>query len=138
MNTPEEIRGMLDAQSFCVVGASRDSDKYGHQVFRAIQSDGKRVYPVNPNAEAIGSAKCYANVADLPETVDVAVFVVPPYLVDEIVPQCHKLGINQIWMQPGADSREAVEYCEENNMPVVAGECIMTLLWGEITDDDMP
>jgi len=80
MNTPEEIQGMLGARSFCVVGASRDPEKYGHAVFRAIQSDGKTVYPVNPNADSIGKSRCYASVGDLPETVEVAVFVVPPDL----------------------------------------------------------
>ena len=137
MNTPEEIQGMLQARSFCVVGASRDPGKYGHSVFRAIQSDGKTVYPVNPNADSIGKSTCYPSLADLPETVDVAVFVVPPEIVEEIVPECGRLGIKSIWMQPGAISQSAVDFCEANGMPVVAGECIMTLLWGDVVDDDM-
>jgi len=137
MNTPEEIQGMLGARSFCVVGASRDPEKYGHAVFRAIQSDGKTVYPVNPNADSIGKSRCYASVGDLPETVEVAVFVVPPEIVEETVPDCHRVGIKSIWMQPGAISQAAIDYCEANAMPVVAGECIMTLLWGDVVDDDM-
>jgi len=128
---------MLEAQTFCVVGASRDPAKYGHSVFRAIQSAGKNVYPVNPNADSIGKTTCYSSVADLPETVDVAVFVVPPEIVEETVPECLRLGIKKMWMQPGAISQAAIDYCDANGMPVVAGECIMTLLWGDVVDDDM-
>jgi len=137
VNTPEEIQGMLEARNFCVVGASRDPAKYGHSVLRAIQSDGKTAYPVNPHADSIGKSTCYPSVADLPETVEVAVFVVPPDIVEETVPECHRLGIKNIWMQPGAISQAAIDYCEANEMPVVAGECIMTLLWGDVVDDDM-
>jgi hypothetical protein len=135
MNTPEEIQSMVDARSYCVVGASRDPRKYGYQVYRAIKSEGKKVYPVNPNAELIGNSVCYASVKDLPETVDVAVFVVPEDVVEETVPECHALGIKNIWMQPGAESRAAIDYCEAHGIPVVAGECIMIRFRTEIDDD---
>lgn len=135
MNTREEIQTMLEAQKFCVVGASRDREKYGHTVFRSIQSEGKTVYPINPNTDAIGKTKCYPSVSELPETVDVAVFVVPPEIVEETVPVCHRLGIRNIWMQPGAISQAAIDYCEANSLRVVAGECMMTLLRGELDDD---
>lgn len=137
MNTSAEIEGMLEARSFCVVGASRDPEKYGYAVYQAIKSSGKKVYPVNPNAQAIGTSPCYANVQALPETVDVAVFVVPPAVVETVVPEAFALGVKQMWMQPGAISEAAVEFCEANGIPVVAGECIMTRLHEEIADDDM-
>ena len=135
MNSSDEIQGMLQAPSFCVIGASRDKEKYGHAIFRAIQAEGRKTYPVNPNADVIGKTKCYHTVDDLPEPVDVAVFVVPPDVVEQVVTDCHRVGINNIWMQPGAVSQEAVDYCRENHIAVVAGECIMTLLWGDVDDD---
>ena len=137
MNTPEEIQLMLEAKSYCVIGASRNPEKYGYKVFRSIKSEGKTVYPVNPNAELIGQTTCYPSVRELPETVNVAVLIVPPSIVAEQVPACVELGIRGIWMQPGAVSNEAIQYCESNGIPVVAGECIMTKLWNIGMDDDM-
>lgn len=135
MNTPEEIESMLAARSYCVIGASRDIKKYGYAVYRALKSDGKAVYPVNPFTDSIGKSVCYPSVRDLPETVDVAVFVVPPDVVAQTVPECHAAGIKNIWMQPGAESQAAIAYCEQHKIPVVAGDCIMTHMRNEFDDD---
>jgi uncharacterized protein len=135
MNSAEEIESMVGAHSFCVIGASRDTSKFGYAVYRSLKSDGKKTYPVNPNAEFIDRSVCYPSVRDLPETVDVAVFVVPPPSVGSIVRECHAAGIKNIWMQPGAESTDAIDYCEANGLRVVAGECIMTRLRPEVDDD---
>jgi hypothetical protein len=44
---------------FAVVGASRDSKKYGYQVYRDLRNAGYRVYPVNPNVNEVLGDKCY-------------------------------------------------------------------------------
>ena len=48
------ILEFLDKKNvFAVVGASKDPEKYGHQVYRDLRNNGYRVYPVNPNADEI-------------------------------------------------------------------------------------
>jgi uncharacterized protein len=132
MNTPEETQSMLNARSYCVIGASRDPDKFGFKVFRAIKADGKKTYPVNPNTGIIGKATCYPTVRDLPETVEVAVFVVPPEVTEQVLPECHATGINSVWLQQGSESDAAIAYCLDNGMSLVAGgPCIMTMLWDD-------
>jgi hypothetical protein len=42
-----------------------------------------------------------------------------------VVKEAHELGLNRVWMQPGAESEAAIDYCEENGMEVVHGTCIM-------------
>jgi predicted CoA-binding protein len=37
----------------------------------------------------------------------------------------HAARVGMVWMQPGAESREALRYCEENGVGVVSRECIM-------------
>src|SRR5262245_56238490 len=49
------IEEILSQRRFAVVGASRDRDKFGYKVFRALKVAGYAVYPVNPNAELIDS-----------------------------------------------------------------------------------
>jgi predicted CoA-binding protein len=41
------------------------------------------------------------------------------------VKQCLQKGIKYVWMQPGAESEKAVEFCKENNIKVIYGTCIM-------------
>ncbi|NOY06371.1 MAG: CoA-binding protein, partial [Chlorobi bacterium] len=37
-------------------------------------------------------------------------------------------GIRRIWMQQGAESEEAIRFCEEHGINVVHGECIMMFM----------
>ncbi|MEM1745407.1 MAG: CoA-binding protein [Candidatus Nezhaarchaeales archaeon] len=122
----ELIREFLDRRNvFAVVGASRDPQKYGYQVYRDLKSAGYKVYPVNPNAQEVLGDKCYPSLKELPAKPDVVVTVVPPQVTELVVEECKELGVRKIWMQPGSESEKAVEYCEENNIAVVHGACIM-------------
>lgn len=110
---------------FAVVGASRDPEKYGHQVYRDLRAAGYNVYPVNPNADEILGSKCYANLEALPEKPDVVDLVVPPRVTEKTVEACKKLGIAKVWMQPGSESEKSIRFCRENEMDVVHGVCVM-------------
>ncbi|MCD6504864.1 CoA-binding protein, partial [Candidatus Bathyarchaeota archaeon] len=107
------------------VGASRNPKKYGHQVYRNLRSAGYRVYPVNPNADEVLGDKCYPSLEDLPVKPDVVDVVVPPNVTEEVVKTCKKLGISKVWMQPGSESEEAINFCKENGIELVYGVCVM-------------
>lgn len=120
------IREFLDKKNvFAVVGASRNPEKYGHQVFKDLRSADYRVYPVNPNADDILGDRCYPTLEDLPEKPDVADFVVPPKVTEQLVKTCKRLGIEKIWLQPGSESETAIDFCKENGMDIVHGVCVM-------------
>jgi len=36
-------------------------------------------------------------------------------------------GIKNVWMQQGAESDEAIQYCQEHGLNEVHGECIMSV-----------
>jgi predicted CoA-binding protein len=110
---------------FAVVGASRNPMKYGHQVYKDLRNAGYTVYPVNPNANEILGDKCYARLESLPEIPQVVDLVVPPEATNEVVKVCEKLGIRRVWMQPGSESRIALDFCKENDIEVVCGVCVM-------------
>jgi predicted CoA-binding protein len=110
---------------FAVVGASRNPMKYGHQVYKDLRNAGYTVYPVNPNANEILGDKCYARLESLPEIPQVVDLVVPPEATNEAVKVCKKLGIRRVWMQPGSESRMALDFCKENDIEVVYGVCVM-------------
>lgn len=70
---------LLNAQSIAIVGASPVPNKASGMMLDFLLRSGYegRVYPVNPRYDAIGETRCYASIDDLPETVDVAVLVLP-------------------------------------------------------------
>jgi predicted CoA-binding protein len=73
--------------------------------------------------------KCYPNLKSIPDGVDGVVIVTPPEAAEQIVRECAEIGISRVWMHrsfgPGSVSEEAVQYCEENNISVIAGACPM-------------
>jgi len=110
---------------FTVVGVSRDSKKYGHQVYNDLKKAGYTVYPINPNADEILGNRCYHSLGELPEKPDVVDIVVPPEITEKIIKECKNLGIKRIWMQPGSESEKAINYCKKNNIGLIHGVCVM-------------
>lgn len=108
-----------------IVGASRNPEKYGYKVYKDLKEAEYKVYPVNPNASEILGDKCYPNLESLPVKPDVVNIVVPPNITEKIVKECKKLNIKKVWMQTGAESEEAIKFCNENGIDVVYGVCIM-------------
>ena len=122
----KDIARMLDATTFAVVGASHRPEKYGHIAYQMLKALGKTAYAVNPRAADVHGDRCYPSLADLPVVPDVAVMVVPPAVTEAAVAECARLGVPNVWMQPGAESTEAVVACHMHGIAVVSGgPCIM-------------
>jgi predicted CoA-binding protein len=122
----ELIKEFLNKKNiFAVVGASRDPQKYGFQVFRDLKSAGYKVYPINPNADEILGDKCYPSLEVLPKKPDVVDIVVPPRATEHVIEACKRVGITKVWMQPGSESEKAIKFCEENGIQTVHGVCVM-------------
>lgn len=111
--------------TFAVVGASKDPEKYGHRVYKDLREAGYAVYPVNPNAKEILGDKCYPDLEKLPKKPDVVDVVVPPKITEEIVKTCKRLGITKVWMQPGSESETAIRFCDGNGIDVIHDVCVM-------------
>jgi len=108
-----------------VIGASRDPEKYGFQVYKDLKNAGYKVYAINPNADEILGDRCYPDLKDLPMKPDVVDVVVPPKVTEKVVEACKELGITRVWMQPGSESENAINFCEKNGIDVVHGVCVM-------------
>ena len=120
------IKEFLDKKNvFAVIGASRDPEKYGFQVYKDLKTAGYKVYAVNPNADEILSDRCYPDLKDLPIKPDVVDVVVPPKVTEKVVEACKELGITRVWMQPGSESETAINFCVKNGIDVIHGICVM-------------
>jgi hypothetical protein len=61
----------------------------------------------------------------LPKDAEGVVIVVPPAKAEGLVKEAHAKGINQVWLQQGAESKAALAYCSQNEMNAISGECIL-------------
>jgi predicted CoA-binding protein len=119
------ISDFVNRRVWAVVGASQDRSKYGNIVYRNLRDAGYTVYPVNPRVGKVEGATAYPTLADLPEMPDVIDLVVPPPTTEKVVEEAWKSGLTRIWMQPGAESKAAIEYCRVHDMQVVYDACAM-------------
>lgn len=121
----ELIKEFMAQKKFAVIGATDNPEKYGNRIFKNLTKRGYEVYPVNPNQKEIEGTKCYPTLSDVPVKVDVVDFVVPPRVTESILKECKKLGLDNIWLQPGSESDAAIAFCRDNNLKVVYGTCVM-------------
>lgn len=120
---PDEV--LRNSKTFAVVGATRNRDKYGYQIFRILTDYGYKAYAVNPNYPSIEENPCFPSLAELPEKPDVVVTVVQPEVTETIIEEAHRLGIPIIWMPPGSGSEAAVSKCESCRLAHLDDACVI-------------
>src|SRR5579871_6437350 len=95
---PSSVAEFLAGKRFAVAGVSRSPAQAANAVFRKLRSSGFEVFPVNPNASEVESARCYPDLASIPGHVDGVVIATHPNVSVKIVRQCAGLGIRQVWL----------------------------------------
>lgn len=129
MVTDKQLDKFFASEAFGVVGASANRDKYGNKVLRVYLQHGKKAIPVNPREKDIEGIPCVSGVPELPGEVRSISVITPPAVTEQVVEMAIAKGIENIWMQPGAESPAAVEACRKNNINVIAdGSCILVVL----------
>jgi predicted CoA-binding protein len=116
------IQEILAQRTLALVGVSRGGKKMGNGIYRELKNKGYKVFPVHPQAEKIEGLK------SLPETVGAVVICVPPAQTEVLVQEAFDAGITRVWIQQGAESYAAIRYCENHEMTIVHGQCIMMFL----------
>jgi predicted CoA-binding protein len=129
MSIQEKIDAFLESGPFAVVGASTSRAKYGNKVLRAYQQAGREAHPVNPRASEVEGATCYPDLGSIPGEVGAVSIITPPAITEQVVEQAVERGIGHLWMQPGAESEEAVRRAEEAGIEVIhGGPCLLVVL----------
>ncbi len=118
---------MLEKKVWAVVGANDNPEKYGNMIYKKLKSSGYEVYPVNPGYESIEGEKCYSDLSSLPQKPDVIDMVVSPKRGSAIIEEAARLGIKNIWLQPGTYDENLMELIEKNGLSAVKA-CVLVAL----------
>lgn len=130
------LRFFLEPTAIAVIGASRDRNTVGGQLFHnTLESGFEGVsYPVNPHADVVQSVHSYGSVAELPEDVELAVIVVPAVAVVDAARECAAHGVRALIVisagftevgPEGAErERELVGVCREAGMRLIGPNCL--------------
>jgi uncharacterized protein len=125
MATLKQINEFLDSQPIALVGVSRNPKKFGYAAFKELKEKGMKIVPVNPVADQILGEKSYPNVKALPSEIQGIIIFTKKDKTAAVVREAKEKGINQIWVQQMADSKEALNELNGSGINFVTGECIL-------------
>ena len=130
------VRALLCPRSIAVIGASRNRQTIGGRLFRNL-IDGEftgPVYPVNPAARSVQGVRAYASILEIPDSVDIALVVVPADAVATVARECARHGVKGLVVisagfseigAVGAERQaELLAICREAGMRLVGPNCM--------------
>ena len=134
MTTPLDVKAnhFLAQKRIAVAGVSRDTSHHpaANLIYRRLKKTGHEVFAVNPRMQTFEGDRCYPNLQAIPGGVDGVVIITRPKTTEQIVHDCADAGIRRVWMHESIGkgssvSKEAVEYCRQRDISVIAGACPM-------------
>jgi hypothetical protein len=84
-----------------------------------------KVIPINPTEKEILGERVYPTLSESKNKIDVVIFVTQPKTTEKILEEVKILGIKNVWLQPGAQSNTAIEFCKKNTIECIHDACIM-------------
>jgi len=125
MNTGQDIKDFVTQKTLAIVGVSRAPQSFGSYAVKELREKGYRIFLMNPFTDSIRGEKCYARVAAIPEKVGGALFLTPPEATEMAVREAVEAGVRRLWIQQGAESKEALAFCNDDRLHVVTNQCIL-------------
>lgn len=126
-NVESNIADTLKLPRWAVVGASPNPERYSHQIMTLLRERGYTVLPVRPGRDEIDGLPCYATLSDIPEPPDVVDMVVNPSIGLGVMEEVKRLGIKHVWLQPGSESPEILEFARANGIAAYEA-CVLVAL----------
>jgi len=126
INNPNDLRRILqEARVIAVVGYSDKPHRTSYRIGRYLREAGYKVYPVNPSVVEIDGVRSYANLAEVPEPIDIVNVFRRSEFLAEVVEQAIAVGAKAVWAQLGVVDELAAKKAEEAGLSVVMDRCIM-------------
>lgn len=126
-------------QGVAIIGASSKPNKLSFGILKNLTSYGYQgeIYPVNPGSSEILGKKCYSDILQVPDPVDLAVIVLPAALVLDAIKDCGKRGIKAITLISGGFKefgpegeeleKQVVAFVHQSGMRMVGPNCVGTM-----------
>ena len=135
-----KVHDFLAQKRIAVVGVSRDNRHHpvGNLIYRRLKKTGHDTFAVNPHMQTFEGDRCFPDLRSIPGGVDGVMIITRPEVTEQIVHDCNDAGIRRVWMHQSfakgstSVSPDAVEYCRQHDISVIAGACPM--MYGDGVD----
>ncbi|HXV37964.1 MAG TPA: CoA-binding protein [Nitrosopumilaceae archaeon] len=125
LHTDEQIRKFYSLKNIAVVGMSKNPEKAAHYVPKYFADKGYNIIPVNPTTDEILGRKCYHEINEVNELIDIVDVFRPSDQVMPIVEEAIKKKPKVIWLQEGIHNKEAEELARNAGIEVVFNRCML-------------
>ena len=124
-HTDEQIRKFYSLKNIVVVGMSKNPEKAAYYVPKYLADKGYGIIPVNPTADEILGRKCYHNISEVKESIDIVDIFRPSDQVMPVVEAAIKKKPKVIWLQEGIHNQEAEELGRKAGIEIVFNRCML-------------
>jgi len=124
-HSDEEIIEILNLKKVAVIGMSKHQEKAAHFVPKYLSENGFDIIPVNPNSDEILNKKCYKEINDIKDDIDIVDVFRPSEDVLPFVKDVIKKNPKVIWLQEGIHNEEAENLAREHGIDVVFNRCML-------------
>jgi predicted CoA-binding protein len=123
---PATIRALLKTvKNIAVVGFSPAPSRPSHNISRQMQRFGYKIIPVRPGISGGLGEKAYRDLAAVPDRIDLVNLFRNGKYASEVVDECLRAGVKNLWLQEGCVNEEAAERARAAGMTVVMDRCIL-------------
>ncbi len=121
----DEIRSILSLKKVAVIGMSKHSRKAAQFVPKYLSENGYEIIPINPTTNEILGKKCYSDISEVEDEIDIVDVFRPSEQVLPIVLEAIKKKPKVIWLQEGIHNQEAEEMARSAGIKVVFNRCML-------------
>ncbi len=112
----------LEKKKWAVVGDVTNKSKYAYDIVEKLIENNHVVYKVDPRGS--DDPEVLESLKEIPEKVDMVDLVIRSDKGIKVVKEMKELGLDHVFIQPGASSKEIIEYCENNDIEAIRG-CVL-------------
>lgn len=130
-----DLSAFFHPSSIAIIGASESAGKLGHEILKNLLEGGfpGALYPINPKSERILGLSCCKNIKEVPDSVDLAVVIIPAKFVPRAIADCGDKGVKAAVIISGGFSeageegaqlqRQVVEMANRYGVRVIGPNC---------------
>ncbi|HOQ54071.1 MAG TPA: CoA-binding protein [Micropruina sp.] len=112
-----------DAHVWAVVGLSGDPSRTAYAIADLLQSRGKQVVPIHPDAPVVFGQQGYRSLAEVPFDIDVVDVFRRSESAGAFVDEALAVGAKGVWFQLGVIDHDAFERAQTAGLPMVMDTC---------------
>ncbi len=130
------LENFFNPHSVAIVGASHQKGKVGYEILKNMIDAGYegRIFPVNPNRQAIERLECYPDLKSVGHVPDLVIIIVPAKIVPAIMQQCAEVGAKSVviitagFKEVGREGRELekqiIQIARQAGIRIIGPNCL--------------